>query len=79
MRKAPGTGSDAVRAAVRSDLAGCTPVGNRIAVASDLGKGDASDRAIADFSPAYADQNERDYAAFAAAVDSGRLTALTGV
>src|SRR5271170_4188197 len=53
--------------------------GDRIAVASYLGQGDAFDRAIADFSAVYADQNERDYAAFAAAVDSGRLTALTGV
>ena len=53
--------------------------GDRIAIASYLGKGDAFDRAIADFSAAYADQNERDYAAFAAAVASGRLTAQTGV
>jgi hypothetical protein len=45
--------------------------GDRIAIASYLGKGDAFDRAIADFSAAYADQNERDYAAFTAAVDSG--------
>jgi hypothetical protein len=34
--------------------------------------------AMAEFSAAYADQNERDYAAFAAA-DSGRLVARTGV
>jgi hypothetical protein len=53
--------------------------GDRIAIASYLGKGDAFDRAIADFSAAYADQNEKDYQAFAAAVDSGRLTARTGV
>jgi uncharacterized protein (DUF2252 family) len=53
--------------------------GDRIAIASYLGKGDAFDRAIADFSAAYADQNERDYQAFAAAVESGRLTARTGV
>jgi uncharacterized protein (DUF2252 family) len=53
--------------------------GDRIAIASYLGKGDAFDRAIADFSAVYADQNERDYAAFAAAVDSGRLVAQTGV
>jgi len=53
--------------------------GDWIAIASYLGKGDAFDRAIADFSAAYADQNERDYAAFAAAVDSGRLVAHTGV
>jgi uncharacterized protein (DUF2252 family) len=53
--------------------------GDRIAIASYLGQGDAFDRAIADFSVAYADQNERDYATFAAAVKSGRLTARTGV
>ena len=53
--------------------------GDRIAIASYLGKGDAFDRAIADFSAAYADQNERDYQAFAAAVNSGRLVAQTGV
>ena len=34
---------------------------------------------IADFSHRYADQNERDYAAFAAAIESGRLIAQTGV
>jgi hypothetical protein len=53
--------------------------GDRIAIAAYLGKGQAFDRAIAAFAAAYADQNERDYAAFAAAVDSGRLTAQTGV
>ena len=36
--------------------------GDRIAIASYLGGGDVFDRAIADFSVAYADQNERDYA-----------------
>jgi Uncharacterized protein conserved in bacteria (DUF2252) len=49
--------------------------GDRIAIASYLGRGNAFDRAIADFSVAYADQNESDYEAFAAAVRSGRLTA----
>jgi uncharacterized protein (DUF2252 family) len=53
--------------------------GDRIAIASYLGKGDSFDQAVADFATAYADQNERDYAAFAAAVDSGRLVAQTGV
>ena len=53
--------------------------GDRIAIASYLGKGDSFDQAIADFAAAYADQNERDYAAFVAAVDSGRLVAQTGV
>jgi uncharacterized protein (DUF2252 family) len=53
--------------------------GDRIAIASYLGKGNSFDRAIADFSAAYADQNEKDYQAFAAAVNSGRLTAQTGL
>ena len=53
--------------------------GDRIAIASYLGQGDMFDRAIAEFSAAYADQNERDYQAFAAAVNSGRLIAQTGV
>ena len=52
--------------------------GDRIAIASYLGKGTAFDRAIADFSEAYADQNERDYQALVDAVASGRLTAETG-
>jgi hypothetical protein len=53
--------------------------GDRIAIASYLGNGDAFDRAIADFSAVYADQNERDYEAFAAAARSGRLIAQTGI
>ena len=53
--------------------------GDRIAIASYLGKGDAFDAAIAEFSIAYADQNERDYAAFMSAISSGRLLAQTGV
>ena len=52
--------------------------GDRIAIASYLGKGDAFDRAIADFSAAYADQNERDYEAFAAAVKAGRAGVRAG-
>ena len=49
--------------------------GDRIAVASYLGKSDAFDEAIADFAFAYADQNERDFEAFAEAIASGRLAA----
>ena len=37
--------------------------GDRVAIAAYLGGGDAFDRAIAEFSEAYADQNERDHAA----------------
>ena len=53
--------------------------GDRIAIASYLGKADTFDMAIADFSARYADQNERDYEAFTTAVNSGRLTARTGL
>jgi uncharacterized protein (DUF2252 family) len=53
--------------------------GDRIAIASYLGKAENFDRGIADFSAAYADQNERDYEAFSDAVKSGRLTAQTGL
>jgi uncharacterized protein (DUF2252 family) len=53
--------------------------GDRIAIAAYLGKGDSFDRAILDFSEAYADQNERDYQELAAAVKSGRITAESGL
>jgi hypothetical protein len=53
--------------------------GDRIAIGSYLGKSDVFDRAIADFSVAYADQNERDYSSLADAVSSGRLAAQTGI
>ena len=49
--------------------------GDRVAIASYLGRSDAFDRALATFSEAYADQNERDYDAFLTAVKSGRITA----
>ena len=53
--------------------------GDRIAIASYLGGGDVFDRAIADFSVAYADQNERDYNALNQAVTEGRIVAQTGL
>jgi uncharacterized protein (DUF2252 family) len=53
--------------------------GDRIAMAAYLGPGEVFDRAMADFSAAYADQNERDYEALAAAVKSGRVPAETGL
>jgi uncharacterized protein (DUF2252 family) len=53
--------------------------GDRIAIAAYLGKGTAFDRAIVEFSRAYAEQNERDYRALTAAVESGRITAETGL
>jgi hypothetical protein len=53
--------------------------GDGIAIGSYLGKSDVFDRAIDDFSVAYADQNERDYASMQEAVSSGRLSAETGI
>ncbi|HME01637.1 MAG TPA: DUF2252 domain-containing protein [Solirubrobacteraceae bacterium] len=53
--------------------------GDRIAIAAYLGKGAIFDRAIVEFSHAYAEQNERDYRALAAAVKSGQITAETGL
>jgi uncharacterized protein (DUF2252 family) len=53
--------------------------GDRIAIASYLGRNDAFDRAIAGFSAAYAEQNERDYEAFVGAVKAGRLPAEAGL
>ena len=53
--------------------------GDPIAIAEYLGEDDQFDRSIADFSKRYAEQNELDYQAFAAAIRSGRLEALEGV
>jgi uncharacterized protein (DUF2252 family) len=53
--------------------------GDAIAIASYLGSGEVFDQAIAAFAEAYADQNERDYAALKAAVESGRVKAETGL
>jgi uncharacterized protein (DUF2252 family) len=53
--------------------------GDRIAIAAYLGNGDSFDRALLQFSRAYADQNDRDYQELAGAVKSGRITAQEGV
>ncbi|HEX5309096.1 MAG TPA: DUF2252 domain-containing protein [Solirubrobacteraceae bacterium] len=50
--------------------------GDRVAIASYLGKGGVFDQAIVEFSDAYADQNERDHAALLQAIESGRVQAL---
>jgi uncharacterized protein (DUF2252 family) len=51
--------------------------GDRIAIGAYLGKGESFDRAIAEFSERYADQNELDYGALADAARSGRIQAET--
>jgi uncharacterized protein (DUF2252 family) len=53
--------------------------GDGIAISSYLGNGDTFDRAIAQFSESYADQNERDYAALKTAVEVGRVHAEYGL
>jgi hypothetical protein len=53
--------------------------GDRIAIGAYLGKSDAFDVAITEFSAAYADTNERDYAQLQQAVDDGRIAANTGI
>ena len=53
--------------------------GDRIAIASYLGNGEIFDRAILEFSDAYAGQNEDDYKRLSEAVKSGEVTAQTGL
>ena len=53
--------------------------GDRIAIASYLGKSDSFDRALAEFAVAYADQNERDHAAVRQAADEGRIAVREGL
>ena len=53
--------------------------GDRLAIAAYLGRGSKFDEAIARFSSAYADQNERDHRRLADAVAAGEVSAKLGV
>ncbi len=53
--------------------------GDAAQIAGYLGKSEAMDEAVAAFATAYADQTEKDFAAFEEAVVSGRLPAEKGV
>ena len=53
--------------------------GDRIAIAAYLGSGDVFDQAIADFSEAYADLTERDYALLVQAERDGRIEVQRGL
>jgi uncharacterized protein (DUF2252 family) len=53
--------------------------GDPVAIAEYLGRSDAFDGSIADFSAQYADQNERDYERFVASIRAGRVEAIEGV
>jgi hypothetical protein len=53
--------------------------GDRIAISAYLGGSSRFENAIADFAETYADQNQRDHAALAAAVTAGHIQAQAGV
>jgi uncharacterized protein (DUF2252 family) len=53
--------------------------GDRVAMAAYLGTSDTFERALTKFAESYADQNQLDYEAFAAACKSGRLHAEVGL
>ena len=53
--------------------------GDRVAIAAYLGRGNAFDRALLEFSRAYAEQNERDHAALATAARTDRVAAVHDV
>jgi uncharacterized protein (DUF2252 family) len=53
--------------------------GDRLAIAAYLGKGSSFDDAIARFSAAYADQNDRDHQRLMAAVAEGVIAAQSGI
>jgi uncharacterized protein (DUF2252 family) len=53
--------------------------GDPIAIAEYLGPDGSFDKAIADFSASYADQNQRDYDTFVKAIADGRIQAVTGI
>lgn len=52
---------------------GHTRSGDTASIAAYVGKGEVFDRVVTDFSEAYAAQNLRDFEAFVAAIDDGRL------
>ncbi len=53
--------------------------GDSVGIAAYLGGADVFDLAITEFAAAYADQNERDYQAFATAAATGRIIAHSGL
>lgn len=53
--------------------------GDRFMITGYLGDTDEFDAAVADFAEQYADQTEQDYAKLVAAVESGRISAVTWV
>jgi uncharacterized protein (DUF2252 family) len=72
---------DARGLAVYAEICGMTLAhahargGDRIAIGAYLGKGDAFDRAMAEFAETYADQSESDYEVLRRAIRKGRIEA----
>jgi hypothetical protein len=60
------------RTLARAHARSCDPT----IVSGYLGNGTQFDRAVGEFAEAYADQTERDHAAFDAAVKAGRVRAM---
>jgi uncharacterized protein (DUF2252 family) len=75
----PSTMADYARLCGQTLARGHARTGDRRAIAAYLGKGDTFDRAIVEFSAAYADQNEADYAALKAAEKAGTLKVESGL
>ena len=67
--------SDYARACGAALGSGHARSGDAVAICAYVGTGDNFDRAVGAFAVAYADQTERDHAAFVEAVRSGRLKA----
>ena len=70
---------------IYADLCGWTlarahaRTGDRVAIAAYLGSSTTFDEAVLAFAVAYADLNERDHQKMLLAIDSGRVTATSGV
>ena len=79
---APVEGASTAQVLLYAELCGRTLArahaksGDAALISGYLGKSDAFDRAVAEFSLAYAEQNEKDHAALVAAVKAGRIKAL---
>ena len=61
---------------VRQTLGFPTRSGDPAVISGYLGKSDAFDQAVAAFSVAYADQNEKDHAVLKRAIEDGKIEAV---
>jgi len=78
----PVEGFSAARLKLYAEMCGWTLArahaksGDAATISGYLGKGDTFDRAMGEFAVAYADQTQKDHAALAKAIRSGRVKAL---